>query len=150
MRFSNPRQSSDLFNGRVVLVVDDEPSNIQLLTRMLESFGGFTVHSTTDPREAIHLFAKTHLDLVILDLHMPHLDGYQVMDRLLQIVPEDRFLPIIVITADVSPETRWKVLGAGAFWILIKPLDTMEMEMLVVRALTFAGTYSSKLGNPGT
>ncbi|MEO6738883.1 MAG: response regulator [Chthoniobacteraceae bacterium] len=112
-----------------ILVIDDEPSNVRLLERMLEIFGGLEWRCTTDPREAIPLFAEFQPDLVLTDLHMPHLDGYQVMEQLKQIIPEDVFLPIVVLTADVTPETRRKALSAGASDFITKPLDTTEVQL---------------------
>ena len=112
-----------------ILVIDDEPSNVRLLERMLEIFGGLEWRCTTDPREAIPLFAEFQPDLVLTDLHMPHLDGYQVMEQLKQIIPEDVFLPIVVLTADVTPETRRKALFAGANDFITKPLDTTEVQL---------------------
>ena len=112
-----------------ILIVDDEPSNVRLLERMLEIFGGLEWRCTTDPREAIPLFAEFQPDLVLTDLHMPHLDGYQVMEQLRQIIPEDVFLPIVVLTADVTPETRRKALSAGANDFITKPLDTTEVQL---------------------
>ncbi len=112
-----------------ILVVDDEPSNVRLLERMLELFGGLEWRCTTDPREAIPLFAEFQPDLVLTDLHMPHMDGYQVMEELKQIIPENVFLPIVVLTADVTPETRRKALFAGASDFITKPLDTIEVQL---------------------
>ena len=114
-----------------ILVIDDEPSNVRLLERMLEIFGGLEWRCTTDPREAIPIFAEFQPDLVLTDLHMPHLDGYQVMEQLKQIIPEDVFLPIVVLTADVTPETRRKALFAGASDFITKPLDTTEVQLRV-------------------
>jgi signal transduction histidine kinase len=114
-----------------VLVVDDEPSNVRLLERTLELFGGLEWRCTTDPREAIPIFAEFQPDIVLTDLHMPHLDGYQVMEQLQQIIPEDVFLPIVVLTADVTPETRRKALSAGAHDFITKPLDTSEVLLRI-------------------
>lgn len=112
-----------------ILVVDDEPSNVRLLERMLDLFGGLQYRSTTDPREAIALFAEFQPDLVLTDLHMPHVDGYQLMSQFRELIPEDRFLPIVVLTADITPETRRKALASGASDFITKPLDTKEVEL---------------------
>jgi signal transduction histidine kinase len=124
-----------------ILVVDDEPSNVRLLERMLENFGrleifgGLEWRCTTDPREAIPIYAEFRPDLVLTDLHMPHLDGYQVMEQLKQIMAEDMsedaFLPIVVLTADVTPETRLKALSAGASDFILKPLDQTEVKLRI-------------------
>lgn len=112
-----------------ILVVDDEPSNVRLLERMLDLFGGIEYRCTTDPREAIALFAEFQPDLVLTDLHMPHLDGYQLMSQFRQLIPEDSFLPIVVLTADITAETRRKALASGASDFITKPLDTTEVQL---------------------
>lgn len=118
-----------------ILVVDDESPNVRLLERVLEHIGGLEWRCTTDPREAIPLFAEFQPDLVLTDLHMPHLDGYQVMEQLQQIIQEDEFLPIVVLTADVTPETRRKALKAGASDFITKPLDTSEVQLRIKNLL---------------
>ena len=114
-----------------ILVIDDEPSNVRLLERILENFGGLELRCTTDPREAIPIFAEFQPDLVLTDLHMPHLNGYQVMEQLKQIIPDDEFLPIVVLTADITPKTRHDALEAGAIDFITKPLDTNEVKLRV-------------------
>ena len=120
-----------------ILVIDDEPPNVRLLERMLENFSGLEIFGglewrcTTDPREAVSIFAEFQPDLVLTDLHMPHLNGYQVMEQLKQIIPEDVFLPIVVLTADVTPETRREALSAGAIDFILKPLNTEEVKLRI-------------------
>jgi signal transduction histidine kinase len=112
-----------------ILVVDDEPSNVRLLERMLDLFGGIEYRCTTDPREAVSLFAEFQPDLVLTDLHMPHLDGYQLMSQFQQLIPDDSFLPIVVLTADITAETRRRALATGASDFITKPLDTTEVQL---------------------
>ncbi len=114
-----------------ILIIDDEPSNVRLLERVLELFGGVEWRCTTDPREAIPLFAEFQPDLVLTDLHMPHLDGYQVISQIRQFIDDDSFLPIVVLTADISPETRRKALNSGASDFITKPLDTTEVQLRI-------------------
>ncbi len=114
-----------------ILIVDDEPSNVRLLERVLALFGGLEVQSTTDPREVVSLFAEFQPDLVLTDLHMPYLDGYQVMAQLRQLVDDDSFLPIVMLTADISPETRRQALAAGASDFITKPIDTTEVQLRI-------------------
>ncbi len=114
-----------------ILIVDDEPSNVRLLERILDLFGGIQYRSTTDPREAVPLFAEFQPDLVLTDLHMPHLDGYQLMEQLRQLVSEDFFLPIVVLTADITAETRRRALAAGASDFITKPLDATEVQLRI-------------------
>lgn len=114
-----------------ILIIDDEPSNIRLLERVLELYGGVEWRSTTDSREAIPLFAEFSPDLVLTDLHMPHVDGYQVMAQIRELLDANSFLPIVVLTADISPETRRKALRFGASDFITKPLDTTEVQLRI-------------------
>jgi signal transduction histidine kinase len=121
--------SKPLLPTAKILVIDDEPSNVRLLERMLDLFGGIEYRCTTDPRETIGLFAEFQPDLILTDLHMPHIDGYQLMSQLRQLIPEDSFLPIVVLTADITAETRRKALANGASDFITKPLDTTEVQL---------------------
>ena len=114
-----------------VLIVDDEPSNIRLLERVLEMFGGAVVKSTTDSRQALGLYFEFQPDLVLLDLHMPHLDGFAVIEQLKSAVPPDDYLPILVLTADVTVDTKRRALTAGAKDLVTKPLDNFEVVLRI-------------------
>lgn len=114
-----------------ILIIDDEPSNVRLLERMLDLFGGLEYRTTTDPREAVSMFAEFQPDLVLTDLHMPHIDGYGLMEQLRQLIPEGSFLPIVVLTADITAETRRKALATGASDFITKPLDTTEVQLRI-------------------
>ena len=124
-----------------ILVIDDEPSNIRLLERMMESFseselfGGLEWRCTTDPRQAIPIFAEFQPDLVLIDLYMPHLDGYQVMEQIRRVIRADEFLPIVVLTSDGTPETRRKALFAGASDFISSPLDPTEVKLRIRNVL---------------
>ena len=115
-----------------ILVIDDEPSNVRLIGQMLELLG-FEWMSSTDARDAISLCNDPSIALLLLDLYMPHLDGYQVIEQLHSFRPD---LPIIVLTADVRPETRRKVLSAGVYAIVTSPLDTTAVSFIIRNALT--------------
>ncbi len=120
-----------LLNKARVLIVDDEPSNIRLLERILEMFGSAVVKSTTDPRQALPLYLEFQPDLVLLDLHMPHLDGYAVIKQLKAAIPPDDYLPILVLTADVTIDTKRRALTAGAKDLVTKPLDNFEVVLRI-------------------
>ncbi|MBD8532863.1 MULTISPECIES: EAL domain-containing protein [unclassified Massilia] len=107
-----------------VLVVDDQPVNVQLLEYLLKTTGYENVHSTTDPRQVVSLHLKYRFDLIILDLHMPHMDGFQVMEALKPLESES-WLPVLVVTAE--PDKKLAVLEAGARDFIGKPLDTVEV-----------------------
>ncbi len=108
-----------------VLIVDDQPVNIQLLKMLLREVGYRNVVTTTDPREALGLYKQHKPDIVLLDLQMPHLDGFGVMAQLREVEPLG-VPPILVLTADMDPETRYRALRSGARDFLNKPFDQVE------------------------
>jgi putative two-component system response regulator len=114
-----------------VLIVDDEEANVQLLERLLRGEGYARIASTTDPRQALPAFQKFQPDLLLLDLMMPHLDGYAVMKQLKPRIPPGGFFPILVITADVSTPTKHRTLADGATDFLTKPIDAAEVVLRV-------------------
>ncbi|HUR46630.1 MAG TPA: response regulator [Candidatus Saccharimonadales bacterium] len=114
-----------------ILIVDDEPANVRLLERILEVAGYFDFKSTVDPRRALELFQQFDPDLVLTDLHMPHLDGFALMEKLKVLIPSHVYVPIIVLTADINPETRRRALALGAHDFLVKPLDHMEVVLRI-------------------
>jgi len=117
-----------LLNSKV-LIIDDEPSNVRLLERIVELSGGTEVRSTTDSREALALYCEFQPDLVLLDLHMPYLDGYGVIEQLKVVTAPDEYVPILVLTADITLETRRRALEQGAKDLLTKPLDHLEVVL---------------------
>ena len=128
-RRCDPHMHQPLLNKARVLIVDDEPSNIRLLECVLEKYGSATVRSTTDSRQVLPLYFEFHPDLVLLDLHMPHLDGFAVIEQLKAAVPPDDYLPILVLTADVTVDTKRRALKAGAKDLVTKPLDNFEVVL---------------------
>src|SRR6185437_12408622 len=119
--------SEELLSRARILVIDDEQANVRLLERMLLS-GGFTeVRGVTDPRDAMGLFDEMQPDLVMLDLHMPHLDGYAVLDLLRAKLAPGDYLPVLVLTADTTRDAKERALSNGARDFLIKPLDRTEV-----------------------
>jgi EAL domain-containing protein (putative c-di-GMP-specific phosphodiesterase class I)/CheY-like chemotaxis protein len=124
-----------------VVIVDDTAANVILLTRLLDLAGITRVHGFTDPREAVAFCAESLPDLVLLDLHMPHLDGFAVMDSLQLMVPADGFLPVLVLTADVNVEVRERALLAGAKDFLTKPFDRTEVLLRVANLLETRALY---------
>lgn len=117
-----------------ILIVDDQPANVALLEAILNGSGFANFRSTTDPREAEALVRSTKPDLLLLDLQMPHLDGFEVM-RVLETVPEAEGMPIVILTADITSEARHASLGMGARDFLTKPLDAIEVMLRVKNLL---------------
>ncbi|MEI6290013.1 MAG: PAS domain S-box protein [Chloroflexota bacterium] len=126
--------NSSLKNARF-LIIDDQEANIVLLESQLESFGYTDFISTTDSRKSVDHFINYQPDLILLDLHMPHLNGFQVMELLRGHIKPDDFLPILVLTADISPEVRRQALAKGAKDFLTKPLDITEVSLRIMNLL---------------
>jgi putative two-component system response regulator len=114
-----------------ILAVDDEESNLLLLRRILERAGYTQVEVTTDPSRVPTMFHENRPDLVLLDLHMPEMDGFELMERLRSINGEGRGVPFLVLTADATEETKRRALSVGARDFLTKPLDHIELLLRV-------------------
>lgn len=111
-----------------ILIVDDLPANVLLLERMLSGAGYTTVTSTTDPQAVRALHEEHCYDLIILDLQMPGMDGFQVMAGL-KGIDREGYLPILVITA--QPDHKLRALREGARDFISKPFDVAEVLMRV-------------------
>lgn len=107
-----------------ILIVDDLEFNINLLDRVLANAGYTSVSSTTNPREVSALQRKNHYDLILLDIEMPDMDGFQVMQRMKETAGDDQ-PPILVITAE--PEHKLKALQCGAKDFVSKPFELVEV-----------------------
>jgi adenylate cyclase len=128
--------AAEILKGKV-LVVDDLPANVLLLERMLGGAGYAAVASTLDPRAVHALHEKNHYDLIVLDLQMPGMDGFEVMEGLKDL-EKDGYLPVLVITA--QPDHKLRALKAGAKDFISKPFDVAEVltrvhNLLEVRLL---------------
>ena len=131
--------AGDLLHAKI-LVVDDKQANVTLLERTLASAGYTCVTSTLDPTAVCELHEQNRYDLIVLDLQMPGMDGFEVMERL-KVVETDGYLPILVITA--QPDHKLRALRAGAKDFVSKPFDIAEVltrvhNMLEVRLLHVA------------
>ncbi|NTV15219.1 MAG: sigma-54-dependent Fis family transcriptional regulator [Desulfobulbaceae bacterium] len=120
-----------------ILIVDDQEANVLLLEQLLEEAGYSRVSSTVTPREVAGLHRKNHYDLILLDLQMPEMDGFQVMEGL-TVKAVDDYLPVLVITA--QPSHKLRALQAGAKDFISKPFDLLEVttrihNLLEVRLL---------------
>ena len=111
-----------------ILIVDDLTVNVRLLEGMLRVAGYTCVESTTDPREVCELHRRNRYGLILLDLQMPGMDGFQVMEGLKEI-EKDGYLPVLVITA--QPDHKLRALEAGAKDFVAKPFDLAELRARV-------------------
>jgi DNA-binding response OmpR family regulator len=115
-----------LYSKMRILVVDDEPANAVLLEAMLADGGYTRVKSVTDSRLAMETCLSFDPDLVLLDLMMPHVDGFTILESIRAAAPEV-FLPVIILTADSTESTKIRALRAGATDFLLKPFDYLEV-----------------------
>ena len=118
-----------------ILIVDDTISNIELLESLLKHAGYSNLKSTTDSREVAELYESFQPDLILLDLMMPYLSGYDLLIQLKKLIPAKMFLPILVLTAELSHETRQRALSGGAKDFLSKPFDIDEVLVRIKNLL---------------
>ena len=114
-----------------ILIIDDEQANVRLLERILELIGASRIQSTSDSREAMAIFLDFRPDLVLLDLHMPNVTGFDIMDQIKALSNGDNPVPVLVLTADVTTKTKHRALAAGAKDYLTKPLDQSEVLLRI-------------------
>ena len=127
---------SDILHGSI-LIVDDQDANVVLLERILRGAGYDSIYSTTDPHKVLDLHRKNNFDLILLDVQMPGMDGFQVMESLKQLEP-GHSLPVLVITS--QPDYKQRALQAGAKDFISKPFELGEVlarvrNMIEVRLL---------------
>ena len=119
--------ASDILKASI-LIVDDQAANVTLLEKVLRGAGYVSIASTTDPRAVCELHRQHRFSLILLDLQMPGLDGFQVMEGL-KAIETDSYLPVLVITA--QPDHKLRALKAGAKDFVSKPFDLAEVLMRV-------------------
>jgi len=126
-----------------ILIIDDQQYNVLLLGEMLGDVGYACIASTNDPHEVYSLHQKNRYDLILLDLQMPDMDGFQVMEGLKEI-ETDGYLPVLVITA--QPGHKLRALAAGAKDFVSKPFDLVEVRTRIHNLLEVRLLYK-KLNN---
>ncbi len=118
-----------------ILIVDDQTDNLRVLGTVLGVAGYANVNCLADSRNILPTFREFQPDLILLDLHMPHVDGLAAMDQLTTVIPKDDYLPILVLTGDATSEAKEKALSRGAHDFLSKPLNRTEVQLRVKNLL---------------
>ncbi len=114
-----------------ILIVDDELPNVEILRRSLRNAGYTYLTGVTDPRVVPDLLSRTAPDLVLLDLLMPHMDGFQILGLIKQRFRSPNYVPVLVLTADATAESKQKALAVGAKDFLTKPFDLNEVLLRI-------------------
>lgn len=127
-------ETETLFDANI-LVVDDEQENCDLFYQILRTEGFTQVRTLCDAREVVDFYKEHQPDLLVLDLMMPYLDGFGVMEQLSSLVSSEDYFPILVITADNAAENRYRALRSGAKDFLTKPFDPTEVVLRVQNLL---------------
>lgn len=118
-----------------ILAIDDEEANVLLLANVLEREGYTNIHCITDPEKALDAYIQLSPDLVLLDLMMPKIDGFQLLDAFSKHDKPDEFRPVLVLTADTTLQTRRRALALGAKDFVSKPFDVIEVALRISNLL---------------
>ncbi len=114
-----------------LLVVDDNPDNVLLMTHLLRSAGYSLIDGVTNPAEALEKVQSFAPDLVLLDLEMDGMDGFEVLSYIRRTLPADSFLPVLIVTASPSRESRQRSLALGATDFLQRPFEVFDVVLRV-------------------
>lgn len=120
----------------LVVVVDHDPASLDLSERILQAAGYTNVKACLSPGEALRVIENEEIDLLVADFHMPEIDGLNLLTRLKASVPEDGFVPVLIVTSDDGQQTRRNALALGADDFLTKPIDVVEMTLRVRHLLS--------------
>jgi CheY-like chemotaxis protein len=136
-----PAPAPDPGGHHTVLYVEDNQSNLRLVERVLAERGGVELLTTGEGEEVQRLVHQHQPELVLLDLHLPDVDGEEVLRRL-QADPRTADVPVVVVSADVTPEHIQRLLAAGAREYLTKPLDVAQFRAVVDNLLVRVSSQS--------
>jgi putative two-component system response regulator len=124
-----------------ILIIDDHDANIEALKRILRRAGFASVNGTADPIIGVSLVQSWSPDLILLDLHMPRLDGFGVLEAIRPELSDGRYLPVLMLTADSSDETKRRALAGGVKDFLTKPFDATEVLLRIENLLETRSLY---------
>lgn len=133
-------KTRDFFDAKI-LVIDDEPSKVHLITSFLGIGGYGDVRSETNPSMAADTFRDYEPDLVVLDLHMAPIDGFDVLAEFKLLIPANVYLPVLILTGDISTNIRERALAAGAMDFLAKPFNLTETLLRIKNLLQTRALY---------
>ncbi len=132
----------EIIRASRILIVDDQPANVTLLKQALQTAGYLYMVGVTDSRETLRAFSDFQPDLVVIDLRMPHVDGFALLKQLRSRVPASNFLPVLVLTADNSRKAKQEALALGAKDFLTKPIDIAEALLRIYNLLETRWLYN--------
>ncbi|HEY1824461.1 MAG TPA: EAL domain-containing protein [Acidimicrobiales bacterium] len=132
-----------VFSRCRILIVDDEESNVHLITRTLTRAGYTELKALYDSRDVLDVIREWSPDLLLMDLHMPHMDGIALLGQIRGALPAAEYLPVLVLTADVSHDALVWALSAGANDFLTKPFHIDEVLLRVRSLLAFRLSYGA-------
>lgn len=118
-----------------ILIIDDEEANVTLLRRILEPQGFENLTVAADAREGLELFDRSRPDLILLDLLMPGMDGFEFLEAVGERISDEEYLPVLVLTSDHSHHAKRRALSGGAADFLTKPLSPAEVRLRVFNLL---------------
>ncbi|AMQ90557.1 MULTISPECIES: response regulator [Marinobacter] len=124
-----------------LLIIDDEPANLELLEELFAKEGFEQVLSSVDAVRVSSLIQGFRPDIILLDLRMPDIDGFEVLSLLDDLREQGHWIPVVVLTADITKEARYKALSLGASDFLTKPFDHMEVVLRVWNLLEMRRLY---------
>lgn len=123
------------FKNAKILIVDDRLANIDVLKGLLQMQDYTNIETLSDSRLFFDIFKSFKPDLILLDLMMPYVSGFEIMKTLKDLIPDTVYLPILVLTADISEETKQRALAEGAKDFLAKPFDLIEVSLRIENLL---------------
>ncbi len=125
------------FKTAKILIVDDEQANIDVLSGLLDIQGYTNYYTATDPAEVMRMVKELNPDLILLDLMMEPIDGFEVMKQLKIRYSRFAYLPILVLTADITSKSKQQALAGGAHDFLTKPFDLVEVGLRIKNLLEY-------------
>ena len=140
--------TADDLRSRRILIIDDEEANVLLLKTLLEREGYSDLLCHTNPGEALEAFVQHEPHLVLLDLMMPDIDGYQLLEAFRRQTRPGAFRPVLVLTADTNIGARRRALALGAKDFVSKPFDIVEVALRIANLLETQILYERLMSRP--